>query len=106
LALAASRRFQVRKRCADFAPLLARNCDGWEIDDLATLACLRQNEQPRRLSDQPAQGVVRSSQRSARGGVDLSDIKLGKLRLYDGRTVPAMDQSRAVEHVPAATRHG
>ena len=65
LALAAARRAQVRKRGGDFPPLLARNGDGGKIEDLAPLACLRQNEQPRRLPDQPAQGVVRPSQHAA-----------------------------------------
>jgi len=77
-----------------------------EIGDLAPLACLRQNEQPRRLPDKPAQGVVRPSQRGRRRGVDLRDIGLRKRWLGDGWTVPAMDQGRAIEHVPAATRHG
>ena len=36
-------------------------CDGGKIDDLAPLACLRENEQPGRLPDKPAQGVIGSS---------------------------------------------
>ena len=94
------------KRGGHFAPLLARNGDGGKIQDLSPLACLRENEQSRRLPDQPAQRVVRSSQRGRRGGVDLRDVRLRKRWLGDGRTVPAMDQGRAIEHVSAATRHG
>jgi hypothetical protein len=44
LALAAARRAQIRKRSGYLPPLFARNWDGGEIDDLAPLACLRENE--------------------------------------------------------------
>jgi hypothetical protein len=54
LTLVAPRRGQVRKRCGDLPPLLARNSDGRKIDDLAPLTNLRENQQSRRLPDKPA----------------------------------------------------
>jgi hypothetical protein len=56
--------------------LLARDGDRGKIDDLAPLACLRENEQSRRLPDQSAQRIIRPSERRRRGGVDLRDIRL------------------------------
>jgi hypothetical protein len=41
--------------------LFARNGDGGEIDDLAPLTSLRENQKSRRLADQPAQRVIRPS---------------------------------------------